>query len=330
MGINTYCLRAWKWDDATLLDYCAQQRLDAIFLQDSQDPKRNQPEHWAWVKQRAAALGLHLETGGGGVLPATRESLPEAVAKLEHEIRRAKAMGSPLVRCLLARDRAHFPPGPVEQHMETAIALFRAVRPKLLDTGLKIGLEIHKDLQAWEHQQVLQATGYDIIGTYLDTGNPVFVAEHPLTTVELLAEHAVTIHLRDSVVYEHPEGIAVQWVPLGEGTVDFQQILATAKRLAPAGTHIYIKPITGRPATVLPVFSERFWKEYPKARSQDFARFLALAKQGRPYEAPQVVEDLQDRPIPPHFLEALRYQQREHLERSVAHARKKLGLGVRM
>jgi 3-oxoisoapionate decarboxylase len=42
-----------------------------------------------------------------------------------------------------------------------------------------------------------------------------------------------------------------------------------------------------------------------------------------------VIEDLQGRPIPPHFLAAIQYQQREHMERSVEYAKKTLGLGRR-
>lgn len=75
----------------------------------------------------------------------------------------------------------------------------------------------------------------------------MFVAEDPLTTVEELGPVAVSFHLRDSVVYEHPEGIAVQWVPLGEGTTDFKSLVARAAEVIPAGVHIYCKPITARP-----------------------------------------------------------------------------------
>ena len=97
------------------------------------------------------------------------------------------------------------------------------------------------------------------------------------------------LHLRDSVVYETRRGIAVQWVPLGEGTIDFKQVLAKVREHCPK-LYIYIKPITGRPPQVLPVYDEAFWKLYPKARAADFARFLALAKRGQPYEKNMVVE----------------------------------------
>ena len=93
--------------------------------------------------------------------------------------------------------------------------------------------------------------------------------------------------------------------------------------------HIYVKPITGRPPYVHPIFDAKYWAQYGEVRGGDFARFLALAKKGRPYEGHVVIEDLQGVPIPPHFLPAIQFQQREHMERSIGYARKTLGLGVR-
>ena len=69
LGINTYCLRALRWPDAKLLDFASGLQLDAIFLQDSLDPKAQDPAHWVEVREQAARLGLKLETGGGGILP---------------------------------------------------------------------------------------------------------------------------------------------------------------------------------------------------------------------------------------------------------------------
>jgi sugar phosphate isomerase/epimerase len=328
LGINTYCLRAMRWDDRTLLDYAAGLKMDAIFLQDSLDPRAQEPAHWQEVRERAGALGLHLETGGGGVFPKTPDAMPASVDNIRRQIARAKAMGSPLVRCVIASERAALPPGPVGQHIETMVKLLKAVRPHVIDAGLKIALEVHKDLQAWEFKQLVEAAGPDYTGIYMDTGNPVFVLEHPLTTLETLAPYVLTLHLRDSVVYEHKRGVAVQWVPLGEGTVDFREIMARARELCP-GVHVYIKPITGRPPQVLPYLEDDFWKLYPKARGADLARFLALARKGGPYEKPMVIEDLPGRPIPEHFRAAIQFQQREHMERSVEYAKKVLDLGVR-
>jgi 3-oxoisoapionate decarboxylase len=328
LGINTYCLRALRWDDRKLLEYAAGLRMDAIFLQDSLDPKAQDPAHWAEVKRIAADLGLHLETGGGGVFPRTPEAFGASVENIRRNIVRAKAMGSPIMRAVIASDRASLPPGPVEGHIDTMIRLLKKVRSQAMDAGLKIAIEVHKDLQAWELKGLVEAAGPEFVGVYMDTGNPVFVLEHPMTTLETLAPYVLTLHLRDSVVYEHKRGVAVQWVPLGEGNVDFREIVAKAREVCP-NVHVYVKPITGRPPQVLAYLDPAFWQSYPKARAADLARFLALAKSGAPYEGHVVIEDLQGRPIPPHFLAAIQYQQREHMERSVEYAKKTLGLGRR-
>jgi sugar phosphate isomerase/epimerase len=233
LGINTYCLRFQRWNDRRLFDYSSEQRLDAIFLQDSLDPQVMDPKHWTEVRAWSKDLGLRLETGGGAILPKSAEAVPQVVATLRKNIDRASAMGSPIVRALLASDRYSMPPGPVEKHIETTIKILRDVRSQAIDAGVKIAIENHKELQAWETRQLIETAGKEFVGSYLDTGNPVFVAEDPLTTVEELGPFALTFHLRDSVVYEHPDGIAVQWVPLGEGTVDLKRLSRALLRFSP-------------------------------------------------------------------------------------------------
>jgi len=328
LGLNTYCLRGLKWDDAQLLDYAASLKLDAIFLQDSLDPAAHEPSHWKEVKERARQLGLHLETGGGAILPKSVREMDRSVAELAHQVDRASAMGSPIVRALLASDRAHFPAGTVEQHMETAIRVLRGVRTRAMDAGLKIAIENHKDLHAWETRTVIETAGKEFVGSYLDTGNPVFIFEDPLTTMETLGPLAVTVHLRDSVVYEVPRGAAVQWVVLGDGVNDFQQIVAKVRELCPL-VHIYVKPITGRPPVTMPYLDPEVWKVYPRMRASDLARFMALAKRGNPYEGRMVVEEIPGTKTTPEYESALAYQQKADMERSVEFAKKRLDLGVR-
>jgi sugar phosphate isomerase/epimerase len=327
LGINTYCLRFQRWNDRRLLDYCVDQKLDSVFLQDSLDPGVMDPKHWVDVRAWSKDLGLKLETGGGAILPKSPEASAQAIATLRKNIERASAMGSPIVRALLASDRYSMPPGPVERHIETTVKILREVRSQAMDSGLKVAIENHKELQAWETRQLIEAAGKDFVGSYLDTGNPVFVAEDPMTTVEELGPYAVTFHLRDSVVYEHPDGIAIQWVPLGEGTVDFKAVVARAAEILPP-VAIYCKPITARPPVVLPVYSDEFWtKWFPRARSRDLARFLALARRGRPYDRPHLTADVPEQRE--RYMEALKVQQLEHMRTSLEYCRRTLDLGVR-
>ena len=327
LGLNTYSIRALRWNDVPLLEYAASLKLDAVFLQDSIDPGTKDPAHWKQVKEAAARLGLHLETGGGGVLPQTPAAFNASVQLLRDGIRRAAGMGSPLVRTLLAADREHLPPGPPAQHIETMIRLLRTVRTEAMDAGIKFALENHKELLCWETRQVIDGAGKEFVGSYLDTGNPVFVMEDPLQAVETLGPVAVMLHLRDSVVYESRNGIAVQWVPLGEGVVDFKRIIAKAREICPP-IHVYIKPITGRPPAILPCFDPEFMQKYPDLRAADFARFLALAKSGHPYESHMVIEDVPGK-TPEPIAAALQYQQKEHMERGIEYGKKILDLGVK-
>lgn len=328
LGYNTYSIRSLDWHDDRLVDFAVENKLDAIFLQDTSDPRASDPTHWSELRARTRDLGLRLETGGSAVLPRTPEEFPQKVDYLRAQMHRAKGLGSPLVRCLFAGNRASLPPGTIDQHIETMVRLLGELRSEALDAEIKFAVEVHKDLQAWEFKMFLDEVGTDFVGIYLDTGNPVFVLEHPLTTVETLGPYAVTLHLRDSVVYEHPRGVAVHWVPLGEGVVDFHALMNKARVLCP-DVYVYAKPITGRPAEVLPYLEPEFWKSYPKARSRDLARFLSLAKKGLPYDKTIVNEDLRGRKIPSYLLPAIQHQQLDHMERSLRYAKHELNLGVR-
>jgi sugar phosphate isomerase/epimerase len=328
LGINTYCLRFQRWNDRQLIDYCVKHKLDAIFLQDSLDPQVFDPKHWSDVRSWVKEAGLRLETGGAPLLPKRGASMETKMAELRQHIARAAGMGSPIVRTLLASDRYNMPDdGPVEKHVETAYKIMRELRSQVMDAGLKFGIENHKELQAWQTRELIQTTGKEFVGSYLDTGNPVFVAEHPLTTVEELGPYAVCFHLRDSVVYQVPGGVAVKWVPLGEGTVDFKALVARAAEILPQ-VNIYCKPITARPPVTLPVYSDEFWtKWFPRGRSKDFSRFLALAKEGKPYDKAEVAED--EPQSAAKYMDALKVQQMDHMDRSLKYCREVLKLGVR-
>ena len=330
IGYNTYCLRALKMTDRQHFEQAAEWKLDALFLQDSLDPRVNDPAHWVEVKQWASEFGLHLQTGGSGFLPKTPEQWESNLTALRRNIARAKACGSPILRAVCAGFRHELPLPTTEANMELAIKVLRAIRTEVMDAGLKVAIEVHKDFQAWEHKQIIETAGKEFVGTYLDTGNPVFTVEDPMLTLETLAPYVLTFHLRDSVVYEHPDGIAVQWVPLGDGTIDFKAIVAKARQLLKPEVRIFIKPITGRPPVVIPVYDDAWWARwYPKARAQEFARFVAIAKKGRPYEKPVVQEDVAGKVPPAPYQAALAYQQKEHMEQSIRYAREVLKLGIR-
>jgi sugar phosphate isomerase/epimerase len=327
LGYNTYSIRALRWHDLQLLEYAASLKLDSVYLQDSIDPGNNDPKHWKELKDTAARLSMELHGGDAGALPRSPDGMPATIARLREGVRHAAGIGSKLVRFRVAGDRASLPPGPPEKHIEDAIKVLRTVRSEAMDAGVKFAIENHKELYCWQTRQVIDGAGKEFVGSYLDTGNPVFVMEDPLSTVETLGPVAVMLHLRDSIVYETPKGIAVHWVPLGEGVVDFKKIIAKAKEVCPP-ISVFNKPITGRPPQLLAIYDPEFMKTWKDMRASDLARFIALARRGHPWENHMVIEDVPGTPAPA-IAAALQYQQRDHMERGIEYARKTLDLGLK-
>jgi hypothetical protein len=192
---------------------------------------------------------------------------------------------------------------------------------------VKVAIENHNgDLTAREVKAMIEEVGFDLLGSCMDTGNPMWLLEDPMLTLEVLGPYVVTTHIRDSALYEHPRGAAFQWVALGDGNMDFPAIVALFKKSCPQAA-VQLEIITGRPPQVLPYLEPDFWKAFPKLPAADFARFVALAKKGRPYAGPMVIGGTGQQPR--EYEAALTLQQRLDLERSIEYAKKTLGLGVR-
>jgi hypothetical protein len=211
--------------------------------------------------------------------------------------------------------------------MEATVKALRAVRSRALDTGVRIAIENHSgDLQGREVKTLIEEAGADFTGACLDTGNPIWAVEDPLVTLEVLSSHIVTSHFRDSVVWEHPRGAAGQWTALGDGSLDLPLLAARFRELCPKAA-MQLEIITGRPPQVLPYLEPAFWKAFPKTPASEFARFVALARRGRPFMGTMVIAG-PGKPSP-ELDAALREQQRIDLERSLAYARQTLGAGLR-
>jgi len=193
---------------------------------------------------------------------------------------------------------------------------------------VKIALENHAgDMQAREVRTIIEESGRDFVASCLDTGNPMWVMEDPQVTLEILGPYALTTHVRDSVVFEHPRGAAAQWVALGEGVIDWTAFLGLYRKLCPEAL-LQLEIITGRPPQVLPYYESAWWKWFPKMPASEFARFAALAHKGHPFMGTMVIEDAPGT-RPGEYTEALKQQQRLDLERSIRFAQQELGLGIR-
>jgi hypothetical protein len=98
--------------------------------------------------------------------------------------------------------------------------------------------------------------------------------------------------------------------------MDWKAYFQRFAQLCP-GVPVHIETISGF-AVEFPYLSEEFWKGFPKARAKDFAKFIVLAKRGRPLDPRRPADQQTDR----------EYQQGE-IERSIRYCKDVLGLGLK-
>src|SRR5206468_8697138 len=192
-------------------------------------------------------------------------------------IRVAKALGSPVIRCILGMGDDRKTEGGIEARIADTVKVCQACRQRAVDAGVKIAIENHGgDMQAWELVNLIEAAGKDYVGATLDSGNATWTMEDPLASLQTLGPFTLSTGIRDSMIWEYEEGAKVQWTAMGEGLVDWQKYFETFRALCP-NVPVNLEIISGFPRP-LPYLRNEFWTVWPKYKASDFAKFLALAK----------------------------------------------------
>jgi hypothetical protein len=144
--------------------------------------------------------------------------------------------------------------------------------------------------------------------------------EDPLASLETLGPYCLTTSLRDSAVWESENGATVQWTAMGDGIVDWKAYFDRFEKLCP-GVPVHIETISGFNREI-PYLKPEFWSAWPKARAVDLARFVALARRGKPRE-PWKAPEGKDRKL------ADQEHQKSEIERSLRYCKDVLGLGLK-
>ncbi len=317
LGLDNYSVRAMKWKAAELVDYAAKLRTDSLFITDLDAFDSLDDRPLTEVRKRAADKGVQLHLGTWSVCPTSstfKKTWGTAEEHLTLAIRVAKALGSPVARVVLGNAQDRSSPGGIRARMADTLKVLKACRGRAVDAGVKIALENHAgDMQTRELAALIEEAGKDYVGANIDSGNALWTMEDPQTALEVLAPYVVTSSLRDGVVWETERGAVVQWTAMGEGMVDFRGFFARFVELCP-GVPVHIETISGG-RREFPYLEPAFWSTYPDHRGADFARFVALAKRGKPREPVKPVNDQEF--------------QRGEIERSLRYCKETLGLGLR-
>jgi 3-oxoisoapionate decarboxylase len=324
LGFDNFSVRAMGWKAPQLLDHAAALKVDTVLFSDLDVFENHSEAHLKEIKAKADDLGIEMQAGTGSICPSSgtfNKKWGTAEELLGLTLRVAKTLGSRAARCYLGNSNDRKSPGGIEARIQDTVKVCQALRTQALDAGVKIAIENHAgDMQAWELVTLIEEAGRDYVGATVDSGNATWTLEDPLTNLEILGPYAVTTGIRDSAIWEFADGAMVQWTAMGEGNVDLEAYIDRFARLCP-GVPVQLEIISGF-ARPFPYLKEDFWSAYQKVRAHEFARFVALARRGKPIE-PFRPPAGQDRK------QAEQEYQKAELERSVKYCKEVLGLGLK-
>jgi sugar phosphate isomerase/epimerase len=330
LGVDIYSLRFQGWDAFEHLEYAQRLGLDVVHFSDLSPFESLEKGYLKQVKDRADELDIGIEAGMLSICPTSTifsDEQGSAIDQVRQMLHVAHALGSPILRCVLGSNADRHTELPLEAHIEATVETCRAVKDLALGLGIKIAIENHAgDLQGRELKALIEEAGPNYVGACIDSGNALWVAESPFVTLEHLAPYVVTSHIRDTAVWEHPRGAAVQWVAMGDGSIGIEKWVRLLQEKC-GDCAFTLEIITGRPPRILNYLEPEFWKAYPHTPAVEFAQFLKLVKEGQPFVGPMLTTGAGE--VPPEYQAALVVQQRLHLERSVRYCQEVLEIGER-
>ncbi len=293
LGVDMFSVGAQNWTPFEMLDWAAKMKLNVVhfseirFLGSPDWQVALAPDNLRQIRARADELHIDIEIGMRSICPTSvdfNKTLGTADEQIGRMLAAAKIVRSPIVRCVLGvqADRRTG----IETHIDQTVKVLKANRSKIVDAGVKIAIENHAgDMQARELKGLVERASPDYVGVCLDSGNPVWVLEDPHLTLETLAPYVQTSHVRDSYIFNSPQGTAVRWTRMGEGNIGIEDYIRT-----------YVQKCPGKPMSLEVIVQPRYrifnyrdpaaWEIFKTMPAWEFARFLTLAERGVPQDLP--------------------------------------------
>jgi sugar phosphate isomerase/epimerase len=234
------------------------------------------------VRASCEGYGMFLE----GIIEPPKDKAD--APRFERELRLGKAAGATVFRAALGGRRYELFRSYPEfqawrQQALRALALAEPVARRL---GVRIGIENHKDLECDELLLALRELGSSHIGACIDTGNNVALLEEPLEVVEALAPFVVTVHLKDMAMAEFAEGFRLSEVPLGQGCLPLDKMIATMRAANPQ-VRFFLEMITRDPLEI-PCLKQEYWATFPHKPGAHLARTLSMVRSRKEMKLTQV------------------------------------------
>ena len=327
LGFDNFSIRAFDWKAPRLIEQAAAWKVDTLLLSDLDCYESLEADYLDKLRAQAERAGIELQAGTGSICPTSKSyNAKKWGTATDHArllIRTAKRLGSSVARCYLGSRRDREGDGGIECHIEQMVRVLKAVQSEAEAANVKIAVENHAgDMQAWELAGLIEAAGKSFVGATMDPGNAAWTMEDPLINLEILGPYAVTTGIRDTAVWETDTGAKCMWANLGHGVVDWPAYVKRFRELCPR-TPFVLETISYKWSNEVSYLRPDFWSRFPKARAHEFARFVVLAKRGKPFVIPP------ERPTGTQSPELERAQQMFDLEQDLKYCREVLGLGIK-
>ena len=286
-GVDMFSLNAQNWTPFQQLDFAAKWNVKVVHFSEIRFLGTLEPDNLRRVRARADELQIDIEIGMRSICP-TSTMFDKAQGTAEEQLGRmidaARIVQSPIVRAVLgsSEDRRDG----IDSHIDDTVKVLKSMRGRLMDAGVKVAIENHAgDMQARELKRLIESAGPESVGVCLDSGNPVWTIEDPHLTLDTLAPYVLTSHMRDSALWNTPEGAAVRWTRMGEGNMGMEDYLRTYIQTCPGRAVSLEVIVSGRPR-MMNYHDPKFWDLYRNTPAWEFARFLTLCDKGKPVLEP--------------------------------------------
>lgn len=289
LGLDGHSLRGMQWKAAQLIEFAAEQRLDAVLLNNLNYFESFEESYLLRLKELASKQDIRIYVGAGGICEnagSFSDKWGNAEKMLAAGIRVAATLGSPIINVKIGSIDDRFLEGGIQPRIDEAVRVLKVSSKLAKDAGIKFGFENHAgDLRSEELLDLIESVGTDVCGVMLDPGNGLWAMEDPMVHLQALAPYVVCNSLRDYMIWETPEGATFQWTAVGDGLMDVPTYVQTLAKSKP-GMPIFVESISNS-ARSIPFLTDEHWKGYPNLKAADIVDFLKLSRRGHSMEIDQ-------------------------------------------
>jgi 3-oxoisoapionate decarboxylase len=233
------------------------------------------PAYLKKLRGRAEQFGMYLEITT--LLPQ------QDTVEFERVVKGAKEAGARCIRsvCLIGRRYETFASlAEWKDFVVTSRARLARAVPVVEAERIPMGIENHKDWTVEEMLPLMKEYGGEYLGVCLDWGNNISLLDDPLEVAEALAPFTVNSHIKDMAVQEYEDGFLLAEVPLGEGFLPLDRMLAAILRARPE-TRFSLDMLTRDPLKVS-CLTGKYWVTMPSRNGRYLARTLTLVRANKP------------------------------------------------